>query len=90
MLGIETEFLNLPVDEWKAAPSYILACDIIKNIRTVNDMAERGVKLASDFISAAKIESRYQNVLQVVENERVRLPNQRKRKKISNSWHLPM
>ena len=80
MLGIETEFLNLPVDEWKAAPSYILACDIIKNIRTVNDMAERGVKLASDFISAAKIESRYQNVLQVVENERVRLPNQRKRK----------
>ena len=66
-------------------PEYIVACDIVKNIKTVNDLAERSVKFASDFLSVAQKESRYQNILQVVENERLRKPNQRKRKKVNNS-----
>ena len=57
----------------------------MKNIKTVNDLTEQGVKLASDFHSVAQKESWYQNILQVVENERLRKPNQRKRKKVNNS-----
>jgi len=33
----------------------------------VNDSAERGVKLSSDFLISAKSEKHYQNVLQVIE-----------------------
>ena len=89
ILGIDTTFLDHPVDKWFETPSYKLACVIVQNIKIVNDVAERGVKLASDYIMSAKKESNYQNILQVVENERVRVPNQRKRKKkvIRDTYH---
>ena len=37
------------------------------------------VKLANDFLQAIKHEEAYQNVLQVVENDRKEVPNQRKK-----------
>jgi hypothetical protein len=52
----------------------------ISAINVVNDAAERAVKLGSDFLSTAKSESHYQNVLQVVEQDRKNRPNLRKRK----------
>ena len=45
----------------------------------VNDSAERGVKLAYDFLASSRKEQHYQNVLQVVEIDRAKIPNQRKR-----------
>ena len=87
-LGIDCTFLDLPVEMWHDTESFVIARKIVKNIRCVNDIAERGVKLASDFISTAKINSRFQNVLQVVENERNRIPNQRKKHKPSRRWYL--
>ena len=64
---------------------------MVVDLRIVNDSAERGVKLGSDFLSAAKIEERYQNVLQVTENDRRRVPNQRKRHKTdSETWFLAL
>ena len=47
---------------------------------------ERGIKLGFDFLNVAKLEEGLQNVLQVVENCRWRLPNQRKRKLESKRW----
>ena len=88
LLKIDYRFLDTPVDEWQSSPLYETACKIVKNIRTVNDLAERGVKLASDFLSVSKTEKHYQNALQVVENERSRVPNQRKARKTSKSWYL--
>ena len=41
-----------------------------KSCNVVNDSAERGVKLSSDFLAAAHSEKHYQNVLQVVEQDR--------------------
>ena len=76
------------MDEWQSSPLYETACKIVKNFRTVNDLAERGVKLASDFLSVSKTEKHYQNALQVIENERSRVPNQRKARKTSKSWYL--
>ena len=55
-----------------------------------NDAAERGVKLSQDFHGTAKKEGHYQNILQVVENHRNTVPNQRKRKVVSESWYLAL
>jgi hypothetical protein len=65
VLKMDVSFLEMPVDQWMNEPSYQMAIKTVKNLRVVNDSAERGVKLGSDFLSAAKIEERYQNVLQV-------------------------
>ena len=48
-------------------------------ITVVNDAAERGVKLAQDFWENSKSEESYQNVIRVVELERKKQPNQRKK-----------
>ena len=88
LLKIDYRFLDTPVDEWQSSPYYEKACEIVKNFRTVNDLAERGVKLASDFLSVSKTEKHYQNALQVIENERSRVSNQREAKTTSKSWYL--
>jgi hypothetical protein len=62
------------IPHYQASKANVLA------INVVNDCAERGVKLSSDFLSSAKNEEHYQNVLQVVEHDRKRQPNLRKRK----------
>ena len=70
-----------PVDEWSEDPNYGQAKDIVDSMEVVNDGAERGVKLGSHFLEAAKGERRLQNVLQVEENDRKTNSNQRKRQK---------
>ena len=47
-------------------------------LKVVNDSAERGVKLAADFLEAARSEGRFQDILQVVEKSRADTPDQRK------------
>ena len=46
----------------------------------MNDSAERVFKRHFDFLNTSKIEAGLQRVLQVVDNCRSHLPNQRKRK----------
>ena len=84
--------MDVPVIEWEENEFYLNAKNVVKNFRIVNDSAERGVKLGNDFIDSAKLEDRYQNVLQVVENDRKRIPNQRNKNKISepNVWFLTL
>ena len=88
ILGIDSEFLSQPVAEWNKNSNFILGENIVKNLHVVNDAAERGVKLCNDFLGAAKSEAKLQKTLQVVENARSRLPNQRKRKMLSEKWWL--
>ena len=52
----------------------------MNSLSVVNDGAERVVKLAYDFLDSARREDNLQNILQVVENNRHAVPNQRKRK----------
>ncbi len=47
----------------------------------VNDCAERGVKLTSDFVAVARKEQHLQNVLQAVEHDRNQQPNLRRCKR---------
>ena len=80
VLDISTEFLELPPDDWGKCESYIHAKQRVSSLKVVNDCAERGVKLASDFYETSRCEMKFQNTLQVVERNRMLVPNQRKRK----------
>ena len=74
---IDTSFFSVPIAKWHENNSYTSAKDTLKNLVVVNDVAERGVKLANSFLGVAKNEERYQNILQVVEADRHRKPNAR-------------
>ena len=78
ILGIDTEFLFSPVSSWSSMESFRQAKDVVQALHVVNDAAERGVKLCHDFILSSKKEQKLQGILQVVENSRARLPDQRK------------
>ncbi|CAM4569067.1 unnamed protein product [Leuciscus chuanchicus] len=53
----------------------------VRAMNVVNDSAERGVKLTSDFVAVAKKEQHLQNVLQAVEHDRNQKPNVRRCKR---------
>jgi hypothetical protein len=80
ILQVDTSFFSEDTDLWPDDPAYQASKANVLAINVVNDCAERGVKLSSDFLSAAKSEEHYQNVLQVVEQDRKKQPNLRKRK----------
>ena len=90
ILKLETSFLTVPVKDWEMNPAYKDAKEVVSNLCVVNDAAERGVKLCYDFLSSSKKEANLQNVLQVVENCRNSLPNQRKRKLKSKNWFITL
>jgi hypothetical protein len=84
LLKLDGQFLNEAVDDWSNCASYQASLTNLQALNVVNDCAERGVKLSSDFLPAAKSEEHFQNVLQVAEHDRKQLPNLRsKRKKIA-------
>ena len=78
-LGLDYSFIENPVEEWETMESYQRALFCVKNLSVVNDGAERAVKLTSDFNATAKIEEKFQDILQVVELDRKMIPNQRKK-----------
>lgn len=87
LLQIDSAFLNAPVATFDTCESYLNGKKIVDSLKVCNDSAERGVKLASDFLKSAKKEQRYQQVLQVVENDRKSCINQRK-KQDNKGWYL--
>lgn len=70
LLGIKGDFLSQPVNIWANTPEYTVCLKKLKGVTVVNDAAECGVKLSSDFLRVAKSEQHYQNTLQVVEQNR--------------------
>lgn len=72
-LHVDPGFLQLSPHQWPLDKWYQEAKATTENLRVVNDSAEQGVKLGSDFLSAAKIEKRYQNALQVAENDKCQI-----------------
>ena len=78
ILQMDDDFLAAPVSDWPSFDSYSVASTNVKAINVTNDVAERTVKLATDFHSTARQEEVYQNVIQVVEDNRKAKPNLRK------------
>ena len=90
ILGISSDFLKFPVMDWRDLESYNVATEVVNSLRVVNDSAENGVKLCFDFLVTSKNKKQLQNILQVVENCRNRLPNQRDTAMPSKKWHLKL
>lgn len=79
-LQIDIRFMfDTPVNEWKHLDAYKHAKSIVDSFQVVNDCAERTLKLMTDFNdSLTTKESDKQNVIQVVADNRERLPNTKK------------
>ena len=78
ILQIDGQFLTDNVDTWSQSQAYQSSLRNVLVVNVVNDSAERRVKLSSDFLTTAHSEKDYQNVLQVVEQERKVMPNLRR------------
>ena len=77
-LEIDASFLELPVSEWLQTEAYMDGHRKVHSVNVVNDCAERGIKLTSDFLAAGRSEEHLQNVLQVAERDRQRKSTLRK------------
>ena len=82
LLGLRMSFLDKPVEEWCTNVDFIYSKSIVSGINIVNDCSERAVRLTSDFQSCSRNEENFQNILQVVEKDRKKQPNLRKRLKL--------
>ena len=75
-LKTSAEWLSKPVEQWSSDPDFQIAENFVRSVKVVNDPAERGVKLISDF--ATKITTDHtqrQALLQGVEKHRQKYPD---------------
>ena len=85
ILKIPTEFLKSDPEDWENMPDYQLGLSVVRNMKVVNDFAERGVALIQNYNSIlTKNESQKQFLLQVVESHRKRFTDARKSTIISD------
>ena len=89
ILKLDKSFLTFPVKDWDSNSAYKEA-EVVSSLVVVHDASERGVKLCYDLLQSSKKEEDLQNILQVVENCRNKLSNQRKRKLLSKNWFLTL
>ena len=61
ILGLEWDFLKCPSSMWPNIESFKIAEKVVNHIHVVNDAAERGVKIANDFLNSAKSEKNLSN-----------------------------
>jgi hypothetical protein len=71
LLRVDNSWMNLPPMQWVTDAAYDEAAVFVHNCKVVNDMAERAVKLATDFAGTiTKDEIQRQYLLQTVEKHR--------------------
>ena len=80
LLRVSSTWLESPVVTWGSNKSYVRGQNVIKNMKVTNDVAERSVKMMSDFADKITADpSQRQHLLQVVEFHRRRYPNYKKK-----------
>ena len=67
------DWLLTPVSDWHLSPDYIKLEKLTRNLVVVNDLAERGIHLATDFIKRVDSEDQRGALFQVVEDFRGRV-----------------
>ena len=76
ILNISADWLVLPPAQWKENQDYIEAEQFVKTVKVTNDVAERGVKIASDYASILTRDSKIrQKIFQVVGKDRMEIPD---------------
>jgi hypothetical protein len=79
LLHVDNSWMNLPPTQWVTDAAYNEAAMFVHNCKVVNDMAERAVKLITDFAGTiTKDERQRQYLLQTVENHRREISNFKK------------
>ena len=79
ILGLPDSFLDTDPDTWVTNPSYLQAEEVVRELRVVNDTAERGVALMQEYNGLlTKDEEQTQFALQVVQEHRKLYPDCRK------------
>ena len=86
---ISSSFLLEPTSTWHTLEDFMNASEKLQKLQVKNDAAGREIKLGHSFLERAQIEKNYQNLLQIVENNRKINPNQRSKKSRDNdNWFL--
>jgi len=76
ILGLDhPEWLQISMFEWDQNPDYCKLHQFVSNVHVTNDIAERGIKLITDFIDHCHDENQRQALLQVVESHREQFPD---------------
>ncbi|KAK0065707.1 hypothetical protein Bpfe_005140 [Biomphalaria pfeifferi] len=79
VLNLDKLLLNLPVEQWPQLKAYLHAKVVAHSLKVVNDSAERGIALATNFNkSLTKKEDEKQYLYQVVESHRKQYPDAKK------------
>lgn len=85
VLDINDSFLQIPPETWGGNGDYLQGKSYIRNLRVVNDTAERGVKLIEDYNSIlTKNEEEKQFLLHVVEYNRKIVSTETSKKELAN------
>ena len=78
-LGISSEFIHHHPETWTSHQDFIKGVEIVKNIKVINDNAERGVALVQEFNQLiTHDEEQFQFLLQVVSEHRCQFQDSRK------------
>ena len=79
-LGLSSSWLEKDVKLWSEDPDYLVAETFVRTVKIVNDTAERGVKLMTDYAQIlTKDEKTKQWILQAVESNWKKLPDFKKK-----------
>jgi len=74
-------FLVTDPDTWLSNSDYMVAEDIVRELRVVNDTAERGVTLMQEFNALlTKDEEQTQFAMQVIKEHHKRYPDSKKKR----------
>lgn len=74
--GLPHGFLEESVSTWESNEDFMKCLTVFKDLKVVNDVAERGVALAEEYTGLiTKDEDQYQYLLQVVKAHRKQYPN---------------
>ena len=80
ILNTDSDWLAKDPKDWEADPSYKVPKDFVRTVKVTNDVAERGVKLATDYATMlTKDDSIRSMILQGVEKSRRMYPDFRKK-----------
>ncbi|ESO05704.1 hypothetical protein HELRODRAFT_171365 [Helobdella robusta] len=81
LLGMDVAILReTEPDSWNDLPLFQKVANVVKSLKVVNDTAERTVALMTNFNqSITKNETELQKLIQVVEDNRTRIPDSSKR-----------
>ena len=71
--------MQTPVNVWEMFSDYRKLKTYVWNVSVTNDLAERGIKLTSDFLHLCRDEEQLQALLQCVEQHRVLYPSYTKK-----------